>query len=134
VKGQDTTRCYTFKQEDIPASCVLSGKGRVSERVKKEVNVKYGAVGFGELEVKDQLASVALENQRRGSVNNPGDLKDVEDEEVRTNAQSSLSLLLYSNSSLRSSRSTWRRQHPRSFLCSRSSSWSAWPPAASSTS
>ncbi|GMH93922.1 hypothetical protein TrST_g7951 [Triparma strigata] len=82
VKGQDTTRCYTFKQEDIPASCVLSGKGRVSERVKKEVNVKYGAVGFGELEVKDQLASVALENQRRGSVNNPGDLKDVEDEEV----------------------------------------------------
>lgn len=81
VKGQDTTRCYTFKQEDIPASCVLSGKGRVSERVKKEVNVKYGAVGFGELEVKDQLASVALENQRRGSVNNPGDLKDVEDEE-----------------------------------------------------
>jgi len=93
VEGEDTTRCYTFKQEDIPASCVLSGKGRVSEAEKQGVDARYGAVGFGELEVKDQLASVALENQRRGSFNTPGDLKDIEDEELEKATAEILPLL-----------------------------------------
>jgi len=50
VKSADTTRCFTFKQDEIPASCVLSGMNRpaISKDVFERVNDKYKASGVQE--------------------------------------------------------------------------------------
>ena len=55
VKSAETTRCFTFKQDDIPASCVLSGmkRERISKDIFERVDDKYGAVGVQELQVEE---------------------------------------------------------------------------------
>lgn len=75
VKSAETTRCFTFKQDEIPASCVLSGKRRadISKDVFRRVDDKYGAGGSAE-EARDGAAAdmASSASQVRGSVNTLG--------------------------------------------------------------
>lgn len=63
VKSAETTRCFTFKQNEIPASCALSGKKRemISKDVFERVDDKYGAVGVQELKLSQEEKAVKVD-------------------------------------------------------------------------
>lgn len=75
VRSADTTRCFTFKQEDIPSSCVLSGKNResISKDMFDTVDNKYaaGANNAAGAWVGAQVEMANVESQNVGSIH-PG--------------------------------------------------------------
>ena len=97
VKGKETTRCFTFKKEDIPQSCMLSTSTKISEEIKSIVDEKYGAEMKAKtaLVYNDQMESmVQRTSQKRGSVNNPKAINGVDNNLIVAAPEEILPLLI----------------------------------------
>jgi len=92
IRATEKTRCFRFRQEDIPASSVLSGKKQPSQERLEQVNEKYGVDATTDtllLGVMDkQLSSANAANQERGSINRPELIRGVDTDEDITDATS----------------------------------------------
>mmetsp|Transcript_18374 Transcript_18374/g.33680 ORF Transcript_18374/g.33680 Transcript_18374/m.33680 type:complete len:645 (-) Transcript_18374:126-2060(-) len=71
IRAIQKTRCFAFDLEDVPSSSVLSGKKQATSERLEEVNSKYGTDVYDIDLISNQLTSVAMASQQRGSVNTP---------------------------------------------------------------
>ena len=81
IRATQKTRCFAFNKEDIPSSSVLSGRKEASLERLMEVNSKYGTDVYDIEMISDQFQAANAANQKRGSVNNPREIRGVDTDE-----------------------------------------------------
>lgn len=81
VRALDKTRCYVFKQTDIPNTSVLSGAKSASKERLDQVNDKYGVDDMDDLIYGTQLSEIQVASQYRGSANQPHPIAGVDNDE-----------------------------------------------------
>lgn len=83
IRVTENLRCVAFNKDDLPASCVLSGKPKATNEIKERINEKYGMrmKELDELENRKQIQDSYIVNQKRGSANSPQVIRGVDTDE-----------------------------------------------------
>eukprot|EP00986_Skeletonema_menzelii_P009406 scaffold4266_cov139-Skeletonema_menzelii.AAC.30 len=82
VRATQKTRCFAFDVNDIPSSSVLSGKKEATLERMQEINNKYGTDVYDIDLIESQFKNANTANQKRGSVNTPGQIAGVDTDDT----------------------------------------------------